>query len=62
MAADRPSAGHCTGCGRPVYANARPAAGVFLVRGDAVLLVRRAAPPRVGAWDIPGGFLDETEP
>ncbi len=62
VVADAASAGHCSACGRAVYANARPAAGVFLLRGDRVLLVRRGAPPRVGAWDIPGGFLDEQEP
>ncbi len=56
-----PSAGTCTGCGREVFANAKPAAGVFLVRGGRVLLIRRGAEPARGRWDIPGGFLEENE-
>ncbi len=56
-----PSAGRCGGCGREVYANSRPTAGVLLVRDGAVLLIQRGAEPRLGTWDIPGGFLDEGE-
>ena len=29
--------------------------GVVVLRGDSVLLVRRAKPPRVGSWSLPGG-------
>ena len=45
-----------------VYANSRPTAGVFLVRGTEVLLIQRGAEPNVGKWDIPGGYLEEGEP
>lgn len=51
----------CTGCAREVYANSRPTAGVLLVRGRQVLLVRRGAEPELGKWDVPGGFLEEGE-
>lgn len=56
------SIGVCTGCSREVYANSRPTAGVLLVRGGQVLLIRRGAEPELGKWDIPGGYLDEGEP
>jgi ADP-ribose pyrophosphatase YjhB (NUDIX family) len=29
--------------------------GIVLLRGDEVLLVRRAKPPGVGQWSLPGG-------
>jgi 8-oxo-dGTP diphosphatase len=42
----------------------RPWVGVGIVvwRGDEILLVRRAKPPRLGEWSIPGGaqLLGET--
>lgn len=42
---------------------ARPLVGVGAVvfRGDAVLLVRRATPPRVGQWSLPGGLQEVGE-
>ena len=53
--------GLCGGCGREVFANPKPAAGVFLERDGLVLLVRRGAEPAKGYWDVPGGFLEEGE-
>jgi len=29
--------------------------GTVVLKGDAVLLVRRAHPPRAGSWSLPGG-------
>jgi 8-oxo-dGTP diphosphatase len=51
----------CATCGRVHYHNAKPCAGVLVVRGGQLLLVRRRIEPFKGHWDIPGGFLEETE-
>lgn len=51
----------CTLCGRIHFANAKPCAGALIVRGDTVLLVQRTQAPFLGAWDIPGGFLNVDE-
>lgn len=39
---------------------ARPIAGVGVIvrKDDAVLLIRRGKPPRVGEWGIPGGVVE----
>jgi 8-oxo-dGTP diphosphatase len=57
----RPRALRCARCRYLLYDYPRPACGALVLRGDAVLLLRRAAPPRVGKVDIPGGFLDAGE-
>ena len=38
-----------------------PCAGVVCLRGDAVLLVRRGRPPRLGEWSLPGGRIEPGE-
>ena len=38
-----------------------PAAGVVCLRGDAVLLIRRGRPPRLGEWSLPGGRIEPGE-
>src|SRR5215212_9438934 len=48
-------------CGRVSYRNAKPCAGALVEQDGRVLLVRRAIEPYQGAWDIPGGFLEEWE-
>jgi 8-oxo-dGTP diphosphatase len=35
-----------------------PAVGVVCFRGDEVLLIRRGAPPMLGAWSLPGGRIE----
>jgi ADP-ribose pyrophosphatase YjhB (NUDIX family) len=51
----------CPACGFITYDNPKPAASVLIERDGRVLLARRARPPFVGYWDIPGGFLDGVE-
>lgn len=34
------------------------AVGVVCLRGDEVLLIRRANPPRAGEWSLPGGRIE----
>ena len=53
----------CTVCDEPYYHDAKPCAAVLVLddRGR-LLLGRRAIEPRLGLWDVPGGFClpDET--
>jgi ADP-ribose pyrophosphatase YjhB (NUDIX family) len=52
----------CPSCDRLVYRNPVPGAGVVVVDGDRVLLVRRRIEPGVGNWCDPGGHLEVDEP
>ena len=47
----------CPACGRSWYRNSAPTAGAAIVRGDRVLLSKRARDPFKGRFDVPGGFL-----
>jgi ADP-ribose pyrophosphatase YjhB (NUDIX family) len=51
----------CPACQAVHYRNAKPCAGALVVRDGRLLLGRRAEPPALGAWDIPGGFLEPWE-
>ena len=52
----------CRACGYVGYANAVPGVeAVCLDEHGRVLLGLRAHNPRVGLWDLPGGFLHENE-
>lgn len=51
----------CPRCRYLIFDYPRLAAGVLVVRGNRVLMLRRAAEPRRGCLDIPGGFLDAGE-
>jgi ADP-ribose pyrophosphatase YjhB (NUDIX family) len=52
---------HCESCGSRYWANAIPGVQGVLERDGRVLLARRGEEPRRGYWDLPGGFLEETE-
>jgi 8-oxo-dGTP diphosphatase len=51
----------CATCAERYWANAAPGVQGILERDGRVLLARRAFEPRRGHWDLPGGFLGETE-
>jgi ADP-ribose pyrophosphatase YjhB (NUDIX family) len=51
----------CESCGHVAYQNPAPAAGVIVVEGEAVLLVRRRFDPRRGMWTLPAGFVEYDE-
>jgi ADP-ribose pyrophosphatase YjhB (NUDIX family) len=52
----------CAACGFVVYATPKPTATAVCVdEHGRVLLTRRAIEPHLGAWDLPGGFVDEHE-
>jgi ADP-ribose pyrophosphatase YjhB (NUDIX family) len=51
----------CPACGSEYWANSAPAVQGVLERDGRVLLAKRAIEPRLGHWDLPGGFLEEGE-
>jgi 8-oxo-dGTP diphosphatase len=51
----------CAHCGYLIFDYPRPCAGLIVVRDDQVLLLRRAARPRRGCVDVPGGFVEAGE-
>ena len=51
----------CESCGERYWANSIPGVQGILERDGRVLLARRGLEPRKGCWDLPGGFLQETE-
>jgi ADP-ribose pyrophosphatase YjhB (NUDIX family) len=59
--AKRPRHITCPRCRYMIYDYPRAACGMLVVRGDRVLLLERAHPPRVGYVDSPGGFIEAGE-
>jgi 8-oxo-dGTP diphosphatase len=51
----------CAACGYAVFLNPRPTGTAIILDGERFLAIRRARPPRVGWWDLPGGFCDGFE-
>jgi ADP-ribose pyrophosphatase YjhB (NUDIX family) len=52
---------HCGACDYALYLNARPTGGVVILSGDRFLVVRRSREPKLGLWELPGGFCDGWE-
>ena len=51
----------CPSCGFVQYLNPAPGAGVVLLRGDRVCLVKRKFAPKQGLWSLPTGFMEWDE-
>ncbi len=55
---DRPA---CPECGFVQYLNPAPGAGVVVLRGRSVCLVKRKFAPKKGQWSLPTGFMEWDE-
>ncbi len=51
----------CSSCEFVFYQNPTPAAGVILIEGPQVLLVKRKYEPKAGMWTLPAGFVELDE-
>ncbi len=51
----------CPDCGFVQYLNPAPGAGVVVLRGRRVCLVKRKFAPREGLWSLPTGFMEWDE-
>lgn len=51
----------CIECEFVNYRNPRPTATALVLRGNKLLLTRRAKPPFKKWWDLPGGFIERRE-
>jgi 8-oxo-dGTP diphosphatase len=51
----------CADCSYALFVNPRPTGSTIIVRDGTFLALRRAREPRVGWWDLPGGFCDGSE-
>ena len=51
----------CPNCHAKFYKNPIPAVAALVLKGNQLLLVKRAAPPLVGSWCLPGGFIESGE-
>jgi ADP-ribose pyrophosphatase YjhB (NUDIX family) len=51
----------CPECGFVQYLNPAPGAGVVVLRGREVCLVKRRFAPKQGEWSLPTGFMEWDE-
>lgn len=49
-------------CGNVHWGSYSIGVGALVMRGDQILLVRRAQEPGKGNWTIPGGYIEQLEP
>jgi ADP-ribose pyrophosphatase YjhB (NUDIX family) len=59
--ADRRDRSVCPACGRVHYENPRILVTCLVEWNGLLLLCRRAQPPAIGRWTIPGGFMEMQE-
>lgn len=52
---------HCTDCGLIIYDNPAPTACALITQDGKLMLTKRAIPPSIGAWDLPGGYMEVGE-
>ncbi len=52
---------YCVDCDQILWKNSKPVAGVGVVDGNRVLLVKRGIEPDKGQWSLPAGFLEYDE-
>ncbi len=52
---------YCKDCDRMFWQQPIPCADIVVVDRDRVLLIKRALPPHVGTWALPGGIIDIDE-
>lgn len=48
----------CPSCPFVHWNNPKPCASAIVVKGDTVLMLKRAREPMQGYWVLPGGFMD----
>lgn len=51
----------CDNCDKFVYRNSVPVGGVFVIKEDEVLLIKRGGEPNKGTWSYPAGYLEYDE-
>ncbi len=52
----------CPACGFIFWGYYSMGVGAIVLKGDALLLVRRSEEPGKGYWTIPGGYCEQNEP
>ena len=51
----------CDACGTIQYENPKVVVGCVPVRGERILICKRAIEPRYGKWTLPAGFMENGE-